>query len=118
MPNAFSLNQEKIKNNLQTNLPLKITQKSNNPNKEKLVQNNLFEKKEEAKLQNNNNNKDNQRINSKIKYSGRSYSEESENDAPSNDRLNKYDLSLSGSISENSDKIKSKNKKNFERSSE
>ncbi len=115
MPNTFFSNQEKIKNNLQTNMPLKITDKNVQPVKEK-VQRNGFN---ENSSQNFNN------INNNLKYSGRSYSEESHNDdVKKPERLNKYDLSLSeDSISESSDKIKSKLKsdninKNLNRSSE
>ena len=119
MPNKFSLNQEKIKNNLQTNLPLKIIQKTNPSNIEKFNQIKIFHGNEERKKSDINNKNSNTNIN--LKYSGRSYSEDSENNASKNEKLNKYDLTLSESISENSDKIKSihnANKKNFNRSSE
>ncbi len=116
MPNTFFSNQEKIKNNLQTNMPLKITDKNIQPVKDK-VQKNSFQN--ENSTQNFNN------VNNNLKYSGRSYSEESQiDDVKKPERLNKYDLSLSeDSFSESSDKIKSKLKsdninKNLNRSSE
>jgi hypothetical protein len=97
-------------------MPLKITDKNIQPVKDK-VQKNSFQN--ENSTQNFNN------VNNNLKYSGRSYSEESQiDDVKKPERLNKYDLSLSeDSFSESSDKIKSKLKsdninKNLNRSSE
>lgn len=117
MPNTFFSNQEKIKNNFQTNLPLKMTEKNIQPIVKEKVHKNGFQT--ENNTQNFNN------VNNNLKYSGRSYSEESQRETENKpERLNKYDLSLSDdSISESSEKIKSKQKnnnanKNLNRSSE
>jgi len=99
--------------------PQNTNSQSKDKGNENIMPNTFFSNQEKIKTQNFNN------INNNLKYSGRSYSEESHNDdVKKPERLNKYDLSLSeDSISESSDKIKSKLKsdninKNLNRSSE
>jgi len=104
MPNTFSSNQEKIKNNLQTNLPLKVINKPPTGSTVKpqiqtisTINHKLYQENEK---------------NTKLKYSGRSFSDDSQEEESKKIELENF------TESEPSERIKPmNNNRNYNRSS-